>query len=83
MTPTFRPKQVVLCYQTRVFREGQVVVAFVDGREVIKRIQKIQGSKVWLVGDNLKESTDSRSYGSINDHYIEGVVFFPSSKKKD
>lgn len=80
MLPTLKNKTVVLCRQTRSLREGQVVVAFINGREVIKRIREINDADIFIVGDNEAQSTDSRSYGPIGDQYIEGVVFWPNTK---
>ncbi len=77
MKPTLRPGQIVWAHEVRQFRAGQVVIAFVDGREVIKRIESIENGQVYLVGDNPEYSTDSREYGSIPDTKIEGVVFWP------
>lgn len=81
MRPTLRPGQIVWASEIRTFRVGQVVIAFVEGREVIKRIIKLENGKVWLAGDNPDGSTDSRTYGPIADTKIEGVVFFPRITK--
>jgi nickel-type superoxide dismutase maturation protease len=77
MKPTLRNGQLVFAHEVRKFRVGQVVIAFVHGKEVIKRITKIKNGSVYLQGDNPDESTDSREYGPIPDSKIEGVVFFP------
>jgi phage repressor protein C with HTH and peptisase S24 domain len=82
MEPALREGQVVFAHHIRSFREGQVVVAIVEGREVIKRIAKIDRHKVYLQGDNSQESTDSRAYGPIVDTLIKGVVFWPRVSKK-
>jgi len=77
MLPALKPGQIVLCHEIRQFRQGQVVVAFVGDREVIKRIASIENGRIFLVGDNEKKSTDSRHYGSVTDTKIEGTVFWP------
>ena len=77
MKPTLRNGQIVFAHEVRKFKPGQVVIAFVQGKEVIKRITRIKNGSVYLQGDNLNESTDSREYGPIPDSKIEGVVFFP------
>ena len=82
MKPTLRNGQIVFAHEVRKFKQGQVVIAFVRGREVIKRITKIENGSVYLQGDNSSESTDSREYGPIPDSKIEGVVFFPRLKLK-
>ena len=45
-------------------------------RYIIKRIDKINGDKVFVVGDNEKESVDSRKFGWINKCDIIGKVIF-------
>lgn len=77
MLPTLRDGQVVFCHSIRKFRKGQVVVAFMNGREVIKRITSLENGRVFLEGDNKEKSTDSRKHGSVVDSNIEGVVFWP------
>jgi phage repressor protein C with HTH and peptisase S24 domain len=75
--PTLSNGQIVIAHQIRNFKVGQVVIAHVDGREVVKRIQEIKKGSVFLLGDNEKHSTDSRVYGYISDVNIEGIVFWP------
>lgn len=77
MVPTLREGQIVWAHGFRSFKPGQIVIACVNGREIIKRIDSISGGKVFLLGDNETKSTDSRKFGSIPDTNIEGVVFWP------
>lgn len=53
---------------------GQIVVAKQAGREVVKRIERINGDKVYLIGDNRFESDDSRQVGPISKQAILGVA---------
>lgn len=76
MAPTLRNNQIVIVRLTRNFHVGDVVVAYVSGRDVIKRITKMTNGKVYLEGDNSLASTDSRSFGWLSDQYIEGKVIF-------
>lgn len=50
------------------FRLGDVVVA-TDPREperaLVKRVAAVDGSSVWLAGDNPGRSTDSRDFGPV------------------
>lgn len=48
----------------------------VAGKEMIKRIQKIRGNEYFVVGDNKKESTDSRNFGWIKKDQIIGKVIW-------
>jgi len=77
MLPTLKPGQIIFCHEIRQFREGQVVVAFVGGKEVVKRISSLENGRIFLKGDNEDSSTDSRHYGSVTDTKIEGTVFWP------
>jgi phage repressor protein C with HTH and peptisase S24 domain len=80
MRPTLKHGQIVWAHELRSYREGQVVIAFVRGKEVIKRIEKIEKGKIFLIGDNKERSNDSRDYGSIPDTNIKGIVFWPKTK---
>lgn len=53
-----------------VFR--QVVPPFV----LCKRIKRIVQNKIWVEGDNKKESIDSRKFGFIDRKNIIGKVVF-------
>ena len=81
MNPTLRRKQLVVVSMTRKFQVGDVVVAFMNRREVIKRIMHIKDGRVFLEGDNKAHSTDSRTYGWIPDRHILGKVVFPVISK--
>lgn len=77
MMPTLRPGQQVYAWRSRNFRPGQVVIAFTNGREVVKRISKIENGRVWLESDNHDPASGAQSYGPIPDTKIEAVVFWP------
>lgn len=77
MLPTLRPGQVVVCHEIRKFMAGQIVVAFVGGREVIKRIAKIDGATIYLGVDDIAHAHNGKYYAKIVDTNIMGVVFWP------
>lgn len=77
MEPTLKKGKVIAVSEARNFDAGDVVVAFVDNKEVIKRISKYEKGKVYLLGDNPDASTDSRTYGWINDRHVLGKVIWP------
>jgi phage repressor protein C with HTH and peptisase S24 domain len=79
MLPTLRPGQVVVCHVIRKFSVGQIVVAFVGGREVIKRIYKIEGSDIYLGVDDTVHAHNGEYYAKIIDSNIVGVVFWPKN----
>lgn len=71
MFPTLKEGQEVLTFNWGKVREGDIVVTKVAK---IKRVQKMMGNKVYLVGDNKTESTDSRHFGSVDQSQIVGRV---------
>lgn len=77
MTPTLKPGQTVLFHQIRNFEVGQIVIAFVGGREVVKRIAKIENGKIYLSVDDKQHAHNGKYFASITDDKIEGVLFWP------
>jgi nickel-type superoxide dismutase maturation protease len=45
-----------------------------DSKTLIKRIEKIDGNKFFVIGDNKMHSTDSREFGMIGKQNIIGKV---------
>lgn len=73
MEPLLHERQWILATTTtKRLVCGDVVIADVRGREVIKRVAKISDGHVWLLGDNPHYSTDSREYGWIDKSAIIG-----------
>lgn len=77
MLPALKPNQIVLAYKTRRFKVGDIVIVAHDGKEKIKRISELQAGKVFVVGDNEAESTDSRQFGWLNTRQLIAKVVFP------
>jgi len=77
MTPILRDGQITVCHRFHGYKPGQIVIAFVDGREVIKRIAKIQKNMVFLVVDDEAHAHHGKYYAKIQDNKIVGVVFWP------
>ncbi len=77
MSPTLSNGQFILVYKTSKFKVGDVVVAYMNKREVVKRIIRMSNGSVFLEGDNKLESTDSREHGSLIDKYVIGKVVWP------
>jgi phage repressor protein C with HTH and peptisase S24 domain len=75
MLPLFKHGGIVICFDKRP-KIGDVVVATIDDKEVIKRVDQLTDKKVYLIGDNQASSTDSRTYGYISKQSIVGVVIF-------
>jgi len=75
MLPSLPPGTLVFAGKPRHVKVGDIVVARSPAaREIIKRVQKLEGERYYLVGDNRLESTDSREFGAVNKSAILGVV---------
>lgn len=81
MLPSLKKNQLVIATGLRKTKKGGVVVAEVNGIEVIKRITDFKHGSVWLEGDNQEASTDSRRYGWIDRGAVRGVVIYPLRKE--
>lgn len=77
MLPALSPKDKVLTLNWFINpKAGELVVAKVRGREIIKRVAKLKKDQLFLKGDNEIESTDSRTYGWINKSALLGKVIY-------
>ncbi len=57
--------------------EGDLVLAInpLNGKKIVKQVKKINGKKIFLIGVNEKESTDSREFGEIERENLIGKVW--------
>lgn len=78
MTPTLKNGQLIIA--TGIFQKlvpGNVVVFRHNHIEKVKRLKVINKQEIYLEGDNLLESTDSRSFGWLNISQVVGKVIWP------
>lgn len=79
MLPSLKPGQDILSinwfYKLKV---GDLVIVKVNGKEMVKLIQKVDDRRIFVIGDNKDESTDSRDFGPISMDQIVGKVIFSS-----
>lgn len=73
MYPTLKEGQEVLTFNWNKPKVRDIVVM---KDQKIKRVQKIIGNKVYLVGDNKTESTDSRHFGPVDISQVIGKVIY-------
>lgn len=80
MLPTLSPGQDVLsfnwAYLGRKPKIGDIVVIKKDGKEMVKRVQKVFDQEIFVSGDNMEESTDSRHFWPIKLDQIIGKVVY-------
>jgi len=90
MLPELIPGQNILSFNWAYLigkpKKGDIVVIKQNGKEMVKRVQKVTQSviptnvgiqiKVFVTGDNSQESTDSRHFGPVNMDQIIGKVIY-------
>lgn len=80
MLPTLKPGQNVLCFNwAYIFikpQVGDMVVIKKNNRKIVKRIQKYTKQGIFIVGDNKAKSTDSRSFGLVNQSQLLGKIIW-------
>lgn len=89
MEPSYEDSSVLLISKIALkfgFKAGDVVLAFDprDKRPILKRIVDISREGVYLEGDNVTQSTDSRTFGIVSKKNIIGkvVMKFPNNIAK-
>lgn len=82
MAPKLRPGQLIVA--TSLFRKlhpGQVVIVERDNKQLIKRIERIEADKLFVIGDNLAASIDSRQFGWLDRQAVIARVLRPNLAK--
>ncbi len=86
MLPALHPGQDVISfnwsYVGRKPQVGDMVVIKVNGKEMVKRVQSVDASKVFVEGDHKTESTDSRHFGAVGMDQIIGQVVYVSEAEE-
>ena len=74
MVPTLKSGDFLLVGKTKEFSIGDLVVIEHGGSRLVKRIVDENTSQIWLSGDNVREGSDSRSFGWVEKDQIVGRV---------
>lgn len=84
MLPTLRPGDKVLIDPKAIVRVGDIVLTshpFRSSIRTIKRLRSIEpDGRLFLIGDNAAESTDSRTFGLVAEKDVIGKVVAKLSK---
>jgi type IV secretory pathway protease TraF len=78
MAPRLESGKIILARRwLKHLKPGDVVIARYKGREIIKRVERTEPSRIFLIGDNLNASTDSRHFGWLNKRDVVAKVVWP------
>jgi nickel-type superoxide dismutase maturation protease len=78
MRPALVPGRIIIAVSgCRLPRIGDVVVVLHHGQESVKRVRAVQDGRLYVLGDDLENSTDSRSYGWLPMQVVQGIVVWP------
>ncbi len=80
MVPSIKQGSYAVMLKYVKIKEGDVVVAIVGSKPIIKRVKKIENNNYTLAGDNKEESTDSRNFGPVNKKEIQGKIVWVIQK---
>lgn len=82
MVPALPPRTLVVA--TGYFwkpRPGHVVIIAHQGKEKIKRIDKVKDNQIFVLGDHPETSTDSRQFGWLPVAVIKGRIILPRTPR--
>ena len=74
MLPTLQPGDFLLVKRTQDFFIGDLVVVLQGENKLIKRVVDEQQNQIWLSGDNVRQSNDSRDFGWMDKNQVFGRV---------
>jgi len=77
MSPYLTPGKIVFGWRPKRLKIGDVVILFHDGLEKIKRIDRIDGESLYVLGDNPEASTDSRQFGLVDRNQVLARIVWP------
>ena len=81
MDPILLSGQLIIGSSLLSKKVNRVVIFNHKNLDKIKLISRIRDDKYFVLGANLKNSTDSRHFGWINEDQIIGVMVYPRIKK--
>ena len=82
MLPTIKSGQLAISSGRLNLKVGHLIIFKHSGIDKIKRITNIKNNQIYVRGDNLFMSTDSRDFGYIDKSQVIGRVVWPINKGK-
>ena len=70
MTPELAENDLILVIRTKKYRVGNVVGFVFNNKILVKRISEIKNGQYYVLGDNQKNSLDSRKLGWLSNDQI-------------
>ncbi|MGF7186891.1 signal peptidase I [Desulfitispora alkaliphila] len=70
LEPTLRQGDIIVSVKALSYKEGDIVTTIKDETLICKRIEWNEDGKVFLLGDNLNNSWDSREFGPVKDNLV-------------
>lgn len=84
MVPTLPPGTYVVAFRwLRKPKVDSVIIFEHEGKEKIKRLQAVRDDEMYVVGDHIETSTDSRHFGWLPVTYWRARVVWPHVGKKN
>ena len=82
MVPVLPPRTLVIGVSVKPnkLQPQHIVILSHDGKEKIKRIDKIDDGKIFVLGDHPETSTDSRQFGWLPITSVKARIIWPRNK---
>jgi hypothetical protein len=82
MVPVLPPGTLVWGYTWYWrLRPDNVIIFIRDGKELLKRIERIEKDSLFVLGDHVEASTDSRHFGLVSRSAVIAKVIYPRSPR--
>ena len=77
MLPTLKPGELLIGVKTKRVSPGDIVIVNHNGLDKVKRVKEVTKDSIYILGDNPRQSSDSRYFGYISINKILARVIWP------